>query len=104
MNLILSLIAVPIIAIMLSVSPAHAGKNKTDTAWTQEVKKVKGSIKDPAALAELKKMKSIMENGYFGMARYEFYELASKYFKKLTVLSAKHGGPKVSIPSWLDAH
>ena len=100
MNFVKYLVAGPLIALMISVSPAHAGMDKTDTAWTQEVSKVEDSIKDKAALS---KMVKIMTNGWENMDREDFYKLASKMFGKLTVLSKKHGGPKVETPDWIDA-
>ena len=96
-------IVAPLIAVMLSVLPAHAGKNKTDTAWSNQVTMVEDGIKDKAALAKISKMVKIMNDGWSDMDRSEFYKLASKMFGKLTVLSAKHGGPKVETPNWIDA-
>jgi hypothetical protein len=44
-----------------------------------------------------------MDKGWANMNRGDFYELASKMFGKLTVLSAKHSGPKIVTPNWIDA-
>ena len=103
MNFVKYLVAAPLIAAMLSVSPVHAGKDKTDSAWTAEVTKVKDSIKDKAVLTKISKMVGIMDKGWANMDRDDFYELASEMFGKLTVMSAKHGGPTIETPSWIDA-
>ena len=95
------LLAAPLIALMLSASPAYAGKNKTDDAWVSAVSQVRGSVSDKAALAEVEKMNSVMSDGY-NLDKSEFYALASKMFPKLNALSEKHGGAKVSKPGWLD--
>ena len=103
MNFVKYLVVAPLIAVMLSILPAHAGKDKTDTAWTSEVTKVKESVKDKVALSKISEMVDIMNDGWQNMYREDFYELASKMFGKLTVLSAKHGGPKITTPDWIDA-
>ena len=102
MNFLKILIAALLISVILSVSPAYAGKNKTDDAWRYEVSEVRDSVKDKAALSKVSEMNSVMGDGYNNMDRSEFYELASKMFGKLTVLSAKHGGAKVQTPDWID--
>ena len=101
-RLVKFLIALPVMAMLFSVSPAYAGKDKTDDAWVSEVKLVKQSVKDKGALGEIAAMVSEMNDGWGNLDRSDFYALASINFKKLSKLSAKHGGPKITTPGWID--
>ena len=96
------LLVVPLIALMVSVSPAYAGKDKTIDAWGSQMSTIKDSVKDKAALAKAAELNSKMNDGYNDMGRSDYYALASKMFKELTELSKKNGGGTVYTPAWID--
>jgi len=91
-----------VMSVILFAAPAYAGKDKTDDAWKYEVRKVAASISDKSAADQIDALKDQMDSGYNSLDRGDYYQLASKVFRKLDALSAKFGGAKVKKPGWID--
>ena len=92
---------VPLVAVMLSASPAYAGKDKTYIAWFKQIKIIKSSVSDKAALTKAEELTEKMADGKGTMSRSQYYELAYKMFTELKVLSEQNGGKTIRLPAWL---
>tara|TARA_Y100001960_G_C14603559_1_gene792061 strand:+ start:131 stop:421 length:291 start_codon:yes stop_codon:yes gene_type:complete len=92
---------VPLAAMMLSVSPAYAGKDKTYMAWFKQIKIIKSSVSDKEALAKSEELTDKMTEGKSSMSRSKYYALAYKMFTELKALSEQNGGKTIQVPYWL---
>ena len=102
MRILKLFLVLPLIAIMLSASPAFAGKDKTLSEWGSQMNTIRSSVTDKAALAKAKMLNKSMEDGHANMNRSKYYKLASKTFKELKELSKQNGGDTIYTPSWID--
>ena len=89
-----------IFAIVFSISPAFAGKNKTFFAWNKDIDKVSSSISDQGARDKIEALNDTLGESYGG-SRSEYYAAAAVAYKGLIEISTKHGGPDIKIPDWL---
>ena len=90
-----------LVAVMLSASPAYAGKDKTYMAWFKQIKVIKNSVSDKSVLAKAEELTEKMADGKGSMSRSQYYELAYKMFTELKALSKQNGGKTIRIPDWL---
>ena len=95
------LMFLPLVTVMLSASPAYAGKDKTYMAWFKQIKVIKNSVSDKSVLAKAEELTEKMADGKGSMSRSQYYELAYKMFTELKALSKQNGGKTIRIPDWL---
>ena len=95
------LMLIPLVAVMLSASPAYAGKDKTYMFWFKQIKIIKSSVSDKSVLAKAEELTEKMADGKGSMSRSQYYELAYKMFTELKVLSEQNGGKTIRLPAWL---
>ena len=101
--------AILVSALLMISTPASAGVNKTNDAFSEDIsfimeKMEKKGGKASQSYKSLVKIKIEFNKTYdkaWKMTRHEFYEYASSVYDRVNKIASDQGISKISKPSWL---
>jgi hypothetical protein len=101
--------AILVSALLMISTPASAGVNKTNDAFSEDIslimeKMEKKGGKASQSYKSLVKIKIEFEKTFdksWKMARHEFYDYASNTYDRINKIASDQGISKVNKPSWL---
>ena len=101
--------AILVSALLMISTPASAGVNKTNDAFSEDISFIMEKIEKKAgktsqsykSLVEIKIEFNKTYDKAWKMARHEFYEYASSVYDRVNKIASDQGMAKVNKPNWL---